>query len=107
MDPDDSKLKDMQAQIDALRAKTAPKPARATKDAENMSQGLRAGTELLGAIGGAGLIGYALDRWLGTTPWLLIILLILGVGTGFLNVWKTTQNIGTTVGYKKSGPGQK
>ncbi len=99
-DQEDQKLKDMQAQIDALRDKVHPAPPKVTADAQNMSTGVRAGTELVGAILGSGLIGYGLDQWLGTAPWLLITLLVLGVGAGFLNVWKTTQNIGTGVGVK-------
>ena len=98
---DDQKLKDMQAQIDALRKETQPKPAKVTEDATNMSVGMRAGTELVGAIGGSALIGYGLDKWLGTKPWIMIVMLILGVGAGFLNVWKTTQNMDTSVGIKK------
>lgn len=100
-DQEDQKLKDMQARIDALHDKVDPKPAEPSADARNMSTGVQAGTELVGATLGAGLIGYGLDRWLGTAPWLLITLLVLGVGAGFLNVWKTTQNMGSTVGMKK------
>lgn len=99
---EDRKLSDMQAQIDALKAKTTPKAdPKAEAQAESMSVGMRAGTELVGAIGGAALIGYGLDRWLDTKPWLLIVMLVLGVATGFLNVWKTTQNMGSGVGIKK------
>jgi ATP synthase protein I len=103
MTSDDQKLKEMQAQIDALKAKTAPKPDTPSAEAENMSVGMRAGTELIGAIAGAALIGYGLDQWLGTKPWLMIVMLILGVGAGFLNVWKTTQNMGSGTGPKKPG----
>jgi ATP synthase protein I len=99
---DDQKLKDMQAQIDALHKKIDPKPSKdATQNAENMSVGMRAGTELVGAIGGSALIGYGIDQWLGTKPWGLIILLVLGIGAGFMNVYKTTQNMGSAVGFKK------
>jgi ATP synthase protein I len=99
---DDQKLNDLQAQIDAMKAKTAPaKGDGTTADSQAMSVGMRAGTELVGAIGGAALIGYGLDRWLGTKPWLLIVMLLLGIFTGFMNVWKTTQNVGSAVGYKK------
>ena len=105
---EDQKLKDLQAQIDALKQKTAPtKGDGTTADSRNMSVGMRAGTELVGAIGGAALIGYGLDRWLGTKPWGLIILLILGIFTGFMNVWKTTQGGGTAVGYKNMDDKQK
>lgn len=40
-------------------------------------------------VGGA--IGYLLDRWLGTSPWLLIVFLILGAAAGFLTVFKMIE----------------
>lgn len=99
---DDQKLKDLQSQIDALKERAAPKvDPKAEANAENMSVGMRAGTELIGAILGSALIGYGLDRWLDTAPWIMIVMLVLGVGAGFLNVWKTTQNMGSAVGFKK------
>ncbi|MBD5646297.1 MAG: AtpZ/AtpI family protein [Desulfovibrio sp.] len=36
-------------------------------------------------------IGYGLDAWLGTSPWCKIIFLLLGIGAGFLNVYRDTQ----------------
>ena len=27
--------------------------------------------------------GWALDRWLGTTPWLVVVGIVLGAGAGF------------------------
>ena len=36
-------------------------------------------------------IGYALDAWLGTSPWCKIIFLLVGIGAGFLNVYRDTQ----------------
>ncbi|NBX66905.1 MAG: AtpZ/AtpI family protein [Proteobacteria bacterium] len=93
MTNDEDKLKTLQAQIDALKAKTEPaKGDGTTADSRAMSVGMRAGTELVGATVGAALIGYGLDRWLGTKPWLLIVMLLLGIGAGFLNIWKLTQN---------------
>jgi ATP synthase protein I len=35
-----------------------------------------------GALVGVGG-GYLLDRWLGTGPWLLLVLSLLGIGVGF------------------------
>jgi ATP synthase protein I len=34
---------------------------------------------------GAG-IGYLLDDWLGTTPWLLLVFLMFGIAAGFKGV---------------------
>lgn len=99
----DPKLNDLQSQIDALREKTEPKkPSPKTEaNAESMSIGMRAGTELVGCIGGSALIGYGLDRWLGTNPWIMIVMMVLGVGAAFMNIWKATQNMGSGVGFKK------
>jgi len=98
---DDQKMKDLQAQIDALRTRTQPKAApKPSDDAAAMSMGMRAGTELVGTILVTGAIGYGLDRWLGTKPWLLLVMLLLGIITAFFNVWKTTQNQGDSVGFK-------
>lgn len=68
---------------------------------ENMNTGLRAGAELTGAILAGALIGWGLDQWLGTKPWMLIVFLLLGVATGFVNVWRITNNIGTQIGYSE------
>jgi len=32
--------------------------------------------------------GYALDRWLGTAPWLLLVGLLLGIASGFVNLFR-------------------
>lgn len=36
-------------------------------------------------------IGYGLDVWLGTSPWCKIGFLLVGIGAGFLNVYRDTQ----------------
>lgn len=42
-------------------------------------------------VGGA--IGYFLDKWLGTGPWLLIVFIILGAISGFLTIYKTLERM--------------
>ncbi len=79
---------------------TDKKHADKQSDSESMNVGLRAGAELITSIAAGGLIGYGLDKWLETKPLFLIAMLILGVITGFVNVWRTTQNMGYQVGYK-------
>ena len=34
-------------------------------------------------------IGYFLDSWLGTTPWLFFLFFFLGLAAGILNVYRT------------------
>jgi ATP synthase protein I len=36
-------------------------------------------------------IGYYLDRWLGTTPWLTLSFLVLGIVSGFRNIFILTS----------------
>ncbi|VAW07462.1 hypothetical protein MNBD_ALPHA01-1016 [hydrothermal vent metagenome] len=42
------------------------------------------------------LIGYFLDKALGTKPWLLIIFVFLGLGAGIFNVMRTAKQIEAT-----------
>lgn len=54
---------------------------------------LNLSTELVSSlIVGLG-IGYALDHWLGTTPWLIIVFFILGSIAGILNMVRTAQKV--------------
>nr|WP_255568588.1 AtpZ/AtpI family protein [Neoroseomonas alba] len=50
--------------------------------------GLRAGVEVVSAlVVGIGL-GFWLDRWLGTWPWLFLVFFVMGSAAGVLNVYR-------------------
>jgi len=36
-------------------------------------------------------MGYYLDKWLGTDPWLTLIFLLIGIVSGFRNIFILTQ----------------
>ncbi len=36
-------------------------------------------------------LGWTLDKWLGTSPWLFFLFLIFGFAAGSLNVYRTSQ----------------
>ncbi len=36
-------------------------------------------------------MGYYLDKWLGTTPWLTLIFLVIGIISGFRNIYILTE----------------
>jgi ATP synthase protein I len=61
------------------------------KPAKGYSQGSRVLAELIGAPLGGGVIGYALDQWLGTGPWLMLILLALAVVVAFRNIFRISK----------------
>jgi ATP synthase protein I len=48
--------------------------------------GNRVLAELIGGMAGGALIGWVLDRFLGTSPWLLLALLFLGIIAAFRNI---------------------
>lgn len=50
--------------------------------------GFRAGVEVVSAlIAGIGL-GWLLDRWLGTWPWLFLVFFVIGGAAGVMNVYR-------------------
>tara|TARA_B100001750_G_C15513046_1_gene605002 strand:- start:1820 stop:2161 length:342 start_codon:yes stop_codon:yes gene_type:complete len=103
MNDQDSRLKRIRkdlADIKSTENTKEKKQIEKDEDSESMAVGLRAGAELVTSIAAGGLIGYWLDNWLETKPIFLIAMLLLGVITGFVNVWRTTRNIGYQVGYK-------
>ena len=51
-----------------------------------MARGFRLSTELVAGVLVGALIGWGLDRWLGISPWGLIVFLLLGFAAGVLNV---------------------
>ena len=53
-----------------------------------MSVGFRVATELVANVCVGGLIGWQLDKWLDTGPFLLLIFLGLGVASGFWSVYR-------------------
>jgi ATP synthase protein I len=99
----DSRLAQLKDSLNQIKSKDQTANSnRIDKDAdeENQRLGLRAGTELITPIIAGGLIGYWLDGLTDLKPLFLIAFLVLGVITGFVNVWRTTQNMGHKVGYK-------
>ena len=57
--------------------------------ASGYTRGFRLSSELVaGVVVGAGL-GWLIDRWLGISPWGLMIFLLLGFAAGVLNVMRS------------------
>jgi ATP synthase protein I len=53
---------------------------------ENYRLGNRVLAELLGGIGGGALIGWVIDRFVGTAPWGLLVMMFLGIIVAFRNI---------------------
>jgi ATP synthase protein I len=58
-----------------------------------MGTAFKLGTELVAAVGVGTIIGFILDSWFGTKPWLIIIFFFLGASAGMLNVIRTANRM--------------
>ena len=59
----------------------------------------RVSSELVaGLVVGAGT-GWVLDRWLDTSPFLLVVMFFIGATAGTLNVWRALSGRGMAAGY--------
>ena len=58
-----------------------------------MGSAFKLGTELVAAVGVGTIIGFILDNWFGTKPWLMIIFFFLGAAAGMLNVIRTANRM--------------
>ncbi len=61
---------------------------RQTADPSALARGFRLSTELVAGVIVGALIGWLLDRWLGISPWGMIVFLLLGFAAGVLNVMR-------------------
>ncbi len=59
-----------------------------------LGKAFRLSTELVAGVFVGGLVGWLLDRWLGTLPLFLVVFLLLGIAAGFLNVIRAAREMG-------------
>ena len=50
-------------------------------------------TELVSAVLVATIIGFILDNWFDTKPWLIIIFFFIGVAAGIMNAIRSAKNM--------------
>lgn len=101
--PDKARLEALQRQLDELkRVHEKQRHDRPGTDG-GYGQGMRFVTELLAGVVGGVLIGWLLDRWLGTEPWLLLVMLFLGIAASFRNIFRQASGSKTTRGPDKMG----
>tara|TARA_Y100000996_G_scaffold366463_1_gene311756 strand:- start:39 stop:317 length:279 start_codon:yes stop_codon:yes gene_type:complete len=59
----------------------------------NIGQAFKMSTELVSAVVVGTIIGFILDKWFGTKPWLILIFFFVGVIAGIANVIKSAKNM--------------
>ncbi|MGK6317960.1 AtpZ/AtpI family protein [Sphingomonas sp. DT-204] len=85
--PEDARLTSLDERLAKAKSEEA---IRSGEGRETGEDGYRLGNrvlaELIGGMVGGALIGWVLDRLLGTSPWFLLGLLFLGIAAAFRNI---------------------
>ena len=78
------------------RLKNARKKLKVEKEnpqTSNIGQAFKLSTELVVAVFVGTIIGFILDNWFDTKPWLIIIFFFVGVVAGILNVIRSAKKL--------------
>ena len=78
------------------RLKNARKKIKVEKEnpqTSNIGQAFKLSTELVAAVLVGTIIGFILDNWFDTKPWLIIIFFFVGVVAGILNVIRSAKKL--------------
>ena len=67
--------------------------AESNKRGSFMGSAFRLGTELVAAVAVGTIIGFILDSWFDTKPWLILIFFFLGSAAGMINIIRTAKRM--------------
>jgi ATP synthase protein I len=88
-----ARLKRLEAQLDRKR-ESAPDRAddfeRSSSGNSGLGRAFRMSAEFMAGVIAGGGLGWLFDRWLGTSPWGLIVFLMLGFAAGIYNVMRAS-----------------
>ena len=63
------------------------------KPTSNLGTAFKLSTELVVTVVVGTIIGFILDNWFGTKPWLILIFFFVGVIAGIMNVIKSAKKM--------------
>ena len=71
------------------------KKSKVSKDSQSSKLGIafKMSTEMVAAVVVGTIIGFILDNWFGTKPWLILIFFFVGVIAGIVNVFKSAKKM--------------
>jgi ATP synthase protein I len=93
-----ARLKSLDARLDkasADRRETAATRTRSKSDSSALGQAFRFSAEFVSGVVAGGIVGWIVDRLAGTSPWGLIVCLILGFCAGMLNLLRAAGMVKT------------
>jgi ATP synthase protein I len=98
-----SDLGDRLNKIKAQRQADAEADLDADMRGRGMAYGMRMATELVAAVLVGSAIGYGLDRWLGSTPWLFLLFFVLGFAAGVVNLMRSYERMQKDIATRTGG----
>lgn len=81
-------LTDFDARLRKARAARKTGKEDAAPATSGLGLGMRVAVEMVAAVGLSVGLGWLLDGWLGTRPWLMVVFLPLGFAAGILNAYR-------------------
>lgn len=95
---DSSAPEDLGARIAALKAARRSRnrmqpPSGSGRRGQGLQMALRLSADIASGFAVGGVIGYAIDRWAGTTPLFLVVMLVLGGATGVREAIRSMRRI--------------
>jgi ATP synthase protein I len=88
--PPDERLESLDERLERLQQAEAKRTQKRQGD-PSYRAGQLVLSHLVGAPLGGGIVGWLLDRWLGTKPWLMLVMLFLGFAAGVFNVMRISN----------------
>lgn len=100
-------FRDFDSRLTAFRERGQKSSVWAERFRRAPSSGLglafRVSVEVVSALAVGVGIGWLLDEWLGTRPWLMLVFIVLGGAAGILNVVRLASGYGYDAGYRAKG----
>jgi ATP synthase protein I len=96
---------DFDARLTRLEEANAPKGGSgAGGKTSGYGMAFKIATDLVGGVIGGALVGWLLDRWLGSAPWAMIAFFFLGAAAGMWNVYRTVRGYDAALGFHHGKP---
>ena len=87
-------LKEISTRLEIAKKKIKKKQIKNNgSNAASLGKALKISTELVAAVLVGTTLGFILDNWFDTRPWLTISFFFMGVVAGILNVIKSAKNM--------------
>jgi len=89
----DASLESLKERVRQARQANAPRETSGINESHAYGMAMRLVAEMMAGLIVGLMVGWFLDKALGTKPWMLIIFIFLGLGAGIFNVVRAAKQI--------------